>query len=134
MFTYDFLRDRLNYSRDQATAIIALADADAAVREQAQRLADRAAPSAARMAREVRITTDANTVDLLAIRDGAAPEHIRNAAVAELARRGVKLPGTTTCPKCGNCVEAHREGWLYDHTATGNPADDLCPGSGHSPG
>jgi hypothetical protein len=47
-----------------------------------------AQPSAGRIARDVRITTDADTMDLLAIRDGSAPEHIRNAAVAELRRRG----------------------------------------------
>ena len=45
-------------------------------------------PSAGRIARDVRITTDANTMDLLAIRDGAAAPHIRTAALAELARRG----------------------------------------------
>jgi len=35
-----------------------------------------------------------------------------------------------TCPVCKRTVEVHREGWSYDHTATGSLDDDLCPGSG----
>jgi len=48
------------------------------------------APSG-RIARDIRITTDLNTVDLIALRasfDADTPDHIRKAATDELARRG----------------------------------------------
>lgn len=36
-------------------------------------------------------------------------------------------PTKATCPRCGQSVEVHREGWRYDHEA--GPGI-TCPGSG----
>ena len=45
-------------------------------------------PSKARMARDIRMTTDADTMTLITIRDTCRTGHILQAALAELARRG----------------------------------------------
>lgn len=34
-----------------------------------------------------------------------------------------------TCGSCKQLAEVHLEGWLYDHTANGEP----CPGNGSEP-
>lgn len=45
-----------------------------------------------------------------------------------------KRPATyVTCPVCGRQVEAHREGWTYDHDLGSPTSPRLCPGSGQHP-